>query len=427
MTTFTADQDNTLNQFVSFMLDPDRKVMVINGRPGCGKTYMIPHLIDKANDISKFLSALLNSENSLQFQLTATTNQAAEVLAQKTGRPTSTIHSFLGLRVQNDFGTGKTKLIQTNAWQVYSNTIIFVDEMSMADTELLNYIDKATINCKVVYVLDKNQILPVFESEIPLIKKYPVDVNLTQIVRQGAGNPIINYAHALCDAIENNTKIPQIPASNEMVFLEPAEFKQKLIDSFNEPDAEHRFKILAWTNNRVLKYNAFIRGLNHASDLIEVGEFLVSNDTYSSDAQGQNTILKNQEEIQVIKASDLMLCPETEIEYQLITYKRSNGYTYTVKRPLNYENVSQLLKYYGRMKNYSALFALKNEMLDLRPVHACTVHKSQGSTYESVFLDLDDICANNKINEVKRLILVGITRASYKVYLRGSIPSKYLL
>ena len=426
MTTFTTDQDNTINQFVSFMLDPDRKVMVINGRPGCGKTYLIPHLIEKAIDISKLLGSLLNMNNDLTFQLTATTNQAAEVLSEKTGRQAITIHSFLGLRVQNDFNTGKTKLSPTNAWQVYSNVILFVDEMSMADTELLNYIDKATVNCKVVYVLDKNQILPVFESDIPLIKKYPIDSNLTQIVRQGAGNPIINYAHLLCDAIENGTAIPQIPASNNIIFLDAQDFKQKIIDCYSEPDAEHRFKTLAWTNNKVLKYNKFIRGLKHTTPLIQVDEYLVSNDTYSLDSTGHNTLLKNQEEIRVMKASDLIVDPETNIEYQDITYRRKNGFVYTVKRPLDYENVAQLLKYYGKTKQFPALFALKNAMLDLRPVHACTVHKSQGSTYESVFIDIDDICSNNKINEVKRLILVAITRASDKVYIRGSIPLKYL-
>ena len=36
-------------------------------------------------------------------------------------------------------------------------------------------------------------------------------------------------------------------------------------------------------------------------------------------------------------------------------------------------------------------YSVKQELADLRPVHASTVHKSQGSTYRMVFIDLDDI------------------------------------
>lgn len=425
MINFTTDQQATIDEFVAFMLDPNRKVLVINGRPGCGKTFLVSSLIEKAKDISSLLTSLLGKNQQLSFHLAATTNQAAEVLSEKTGMEATTIHSFLGLRVQNDYKTGKTQLMQTNEWKVHESVILFIDEMSMADTELISYIDKATINCKVVFILDKNQVLPVFESEIPLIKKYPVNCNLTQIVRQGAGNPIIDYAHELCDAIENNTLIPPIPASSNIIHLSPADMKQQLTTHFMLPDAEHRFKVLGWTNKRVRKYNQFIRGLKFPNELIQTGEFLVSNDTYTG--AGGLTIIRNQEEVQVINASTQITCSETGIEYQTLRVKVVTGHTYLINRPLDYDNVTAWLKYYGKTKEYSKLFALKQEMLDLRPLHACTVHKSQGSTFEDVFLDLDDICSNNKINEVKRLVLVGITRAANNVYIRGSIPSKYAL
>lgn len=425
MINYTTDQQATIDEFVAFMLDPNRKVLVINGRPGCGKTFLVSSLIQQAKDISSLLTSLLGNNQQLSFHLAATTNQAAEVLAEKTGMEATTIHSFLGLRVQNDYKTGKTQLMQTNSWKVHESVILFIDEMSMADTELISFIDKATMNCKVVFILDKNQVLPVFETEIPLIKKYPVNCNLTQIVRQGAGNPIIDYAHELCDAIENNTLIPAIPASSNIIHLSASEFKQELDAHFTLPDAEHRFKILGWTNKRVRKYNQYIRGLMFPDELIRAGEYLVANDTYVG--AGGLTIIRNQEEVLVTQASALITCSETDIQYQSLRVKGNSGHTYLINRPIDYDNVAAWLKYYGKTKEFSKLFDMKQNMLDLRPLHACTVHKSQGSTYEDVFIDLDDICANNKINEVKRLILVGITRAANKVYLRGSIPSKYSL
>ena len=107
MINFTTDQQATIDEFVAFMLDPKRKVLVINGRPGCGKTFLVSSLIEKAKDISSLLTSLLGKNQQLSFHLAATTNQAAEVLSEKTGMEATTIHSFLGLRVQNDYKTGK--------------------------------------------------------------------------------------------------------------------------------------------------------------------------------------------------------------------------------------------------------------------------------------------------------------------------------
>lgn len=422
---YTSDQQNVIDEYIKFMLDSTRSVFVIDGRPGCGKTYLIKSLIEKTRDIVQFLSSLLNQDKQLNFVLCATTNQAAEVLAEKTGLPTSTIHSYLGLRVFNDYSTGKTRLTATDAWQVKSNVILFIDESSMVDKYLLKHIDKATINCKVVYILDKNQVLPVFESHIPLLEKHNADVNLKQIVRQATNNSIITYAHELCDAIESKTKnIPAIPHTAEIIHLTPSEFKQELINHFTQPDCDHKYKVLSWSNKQVLKYNSFVRSLNHSDNLIAVGEFLVSNDSYTA---GTNDIvfLRNQEEVIVEKASDVLTTKEG-IQYQRLQIRAvDKKKSITVNRPVDYTDVSNFLNYYKKDKNWHSYFALKNDMLDLRSIHACTVHKAQGSTYDTVFIDIDDICSNNKIDEVKRLILVAITRASNKVFIRGSIPTKY--
>lgn len=427
---YTADQQVLIDEYIKFILDPARPVFVINGRPGCGKTFMVKPLIEKTEEITQFLSTLLKDDNTLNVVLTATTNKAAEVLSEKTGIQASTIHSFLGLRVFNDYSTGKSKISTTNSYSIVSNTIVFIDESSMADAELLKFIYKSTVNCKVVFILDKNQVLPVFSSTVPLMDKYNVDVDLKNIVRQaalpnGGVSSIITYAHQLSDAIEAKTKnIPQVPDTPEIIHLSAQDFKQKLIDSFNEPDSEHKYKIVAWTNKRVHKYNAFIRGLKHSTDLIEVGEFLVSNDTYTGVAD--SVIIKNEEEVYVTDASPVMKYKNTNIDFQYLHVRTKNKVIHKIMRPVDFEQVITLSKAYQKAKNWVLYFELKSDLLDLRPVHACTVHKSQGSTYDSVFIDLDDICSNNKIDEVKRLILVAITRASNKVYVRGAIPNKYL-
>lgn len=49
--------------------------------------------------------------------------------------------------------------------------------------------------------------------------------------------------------------------------------------------------------------------------------------------------------------------------------------------------------------------------------YSTTVHKSQGSTYYNVYIDMDDILKNKAVNEMKRCLYTAITRASNNVYL----------
>lgn len=49
--------------------------------------------------------------------------------------------------------------------------------------------------------------------------------------------------------------------------------------------------------------------------------------------------------------------------------------------------------------------------------YAITIHKSQGSTYENVFVDISDIFDNLNCDEIKRCIYTSVTRSSSKVFL----------
>lgn len=67
--------------------------------------------------------------------------------------------------------------------------------------------------------------------------------------------------------------------------------------------------------------------------------------------------------------------------------------------------------------------ALKRKFADIRPMYACTVHKSQGSTYDEVFINLTDFkrmyASDPKMTA--RLLYVAFSRAKHRVYLTGDI------
>ena len=67
------------------------------------------------------------SPEFVELAYTATTNKAAEVLEASLGKPVETIHSYLGLKVVENFKTGKTSIEKTDRWKVRKNRIVFID------------------------------------------------------------------------------------------------------------------------------------------------------------------------------------------------------------------------------------------------------------------------------------------------------------
>ena len=51
--------------------------------------------------------------------------------------------------------------------------------------------------------------------------------------------------------------------------------------------------------------------------------------------------------------------------------------------------------------------------------YAMTVHKSQGSTYDEVYIDSDDLykCAENNFSLYLKLLYVAISRAKHDVFM----------
>ena len=155
--------------FFAFLMNDNQKELNIAGGGGVGKTFLMGHMIDVIMPQYFDACQLLGIEPIYnEVVMTATTNKAADVLGKSTGRPVSTVHSFMNLTVKDDYTTGKSKVEKTREWRVYQNKILFVDEGSMVDYGLLSHIREGTIKCKVVYVGDHCQLAPVGEAISPI-------------------------------------------------------------------------------------------------------------------------------------------------------------------------------------------------------------------------------------------------------------------
>jgi hypothetical protein len=81
-------------------------------------------------------------------------------------------------------------------------------------------------------------------------------------------------------------------------------------------------------------------------------------------------------------------------------------------QPKNWKDANRLASGFAKNKNWKAFYQIKNEWIDLRAVHAQTVHKSQGSDFESVFL----VIPEKKALLSRELLYTALTRSKERLF-----------
>ncbi|RWB40488.1 MAG: hypothetical protein EOQ44_25460 [Mesorhizobium sp.] len=413
------------DKFLEFLFSDDRE-FIISGPAGVGKTYLMNYIID--NTMPRYLEMckLIGVKPEYtEVVMTATTNKAAQVLGKATGRPTQTTASFFNLTVQNNFQTGETFLKQTNKWKIHQKLIIFVDESSMIDTNLWRMVHDGTLNCKLVYVGDRHQLAPVSEDLSPIYKQNSPMVELLTPVRNAGQPALMAICQQLRDTVATGIFQPIRPVPGVIDHMDGPQMQAELDQTFQQQNPNAR--ILAYTNKQVIRYNDYIRGMRRLPASFQPGEVLVTN----SVLHHRHGNIAVEMEVEVLRDSgfnQVMVDADHDVrlDVQVLDLKDQFGDVYQdVMFPTNREHFDQLTKYYKRMKNWSRMFYLVNNFADLRPRDAATVHKSQGSTYDTVFVDLGNISTCNIPSQVARMLYVAFSRARSRVILYGDLAQKY--
>ena len=92
--------------------------------------------------------------------------------------------------------------------------------------------------------------------------------------------------------------------------------------------------------------------------------------------------------------------------------------------PKSFHATQDRIKLARNIKDYDLANMMETTWMDLRAVYACTINKAQGSTYDEVFIDLDDICKCNSGDQIARMLYVAVSRARHHVYLTGDLINK---
>lgn len=413
----STDQEAAMTKILDFFSSADEKEMVLKGHGGTGKSFLMDTALHRAQAHNQIMKMLRTPTNKLNLVLTATTNKAAKVLSDAVGREVRTIHSVLGLRVYNDYNTGKTVLHKSKATDVIENSIVIIDEASMINKELLKIIREQTSNCKVLYVGDPYQLAPVKENKSPVFDAVANQATLTTVHRQTAGNPIIQFSEYFRTALDTGKFTEVLPAGPEVQLLDPTAFQAEIDKSFTQLFmTPTTVRALAWTNRRVHELNEYIRHIQGKPAGFAVGDTILTNkpilaknpnqkmystDSFATITGMQPGVMKG------INGWDIKLGTNTQV-FQAYQQKE----------------VTALANQYKRAKEWAEFFYVQDNFADLRPIDACTITKSQGSTYDKVFIDLNDVAKCTSNSDIARMLYVAVTRARKSVIMTGSLPKR---
>lgn len=441
----TPHQQEAHDKVIQLYRDGHKRV-ILNGGAGTGKTFTADEIV---KTIKKDYTINPNYNNGTIY-VTAPTNKALAVIKNRVSSSVEfkTIHSALNLTQYTNPKSGIDTFIQRKTYgkpkgnEFDKCKFALIDECSMLgkalegpiltkekpdDAKIIpaGYLEKYSM--PVLYMGDFRQLLPVKETYSPVFEKgYPM-VTLTEIMRQKGDNPII--------ALSNDTdllffKQPNIVGGKGYTY---SNNQSHFIESLAEANGTDEFKYLAYSNTQIDSINQMVRHRIYSNpSRIETGETIVFN-KYPYLKHYINEELKV-EDLDIV--TDYVEIPNKHTKWDPLG--EHNGKMDRVKLKYYYINneVKILHEHSDRMYKQlllSVRHQCNNEDWDYRSKkyveerifadfkynHAITVHKSQGSTYKQVVINIGNIMFNPSADDRQRMLYTAITRASDLIILNN--------
>lgn len=412
-----------LNDYLATCQRGESSFAALKGYAGVGKTWLIAHWVE----------TLLQERPGLRIVIVAPTNKAVDVLRSKCGHlPVDfrTLDSFLGFKVKRNDDWQMQRHKNAKAADDEPVDLVICDEGSMVRLEYHNELKWKRV--PVLYVLDPAQLEPVKETEMPAAMVEPAYM-MTEVVRQAQGNPIIELATYLRDRVNDKQ---WFTIQDIRQFAQPGDRRIAFTNHRNvldwactALDKGMDARILAFTNATVNEYNAKMHQLRYpGTPCFGDGELALVNEAFEYDDE---TLLCNGELLRVV--SCVPAEPIADVEVYTVTAKRlasslvvdgetvGQELTMLVARDPDaafrrHRDLTDMIYEYrkqGKMAEADELLKVRrplNKLAPLRHAYACTVHKSQGSTYDVAFIDFPDIYRSKEMRA--RLLYVASTRPS---------------
>jgi exodeoxyribonuclease V alpha subunit len=364
----------------------EKKILVITGGPGTGKTTIVRAIVD------------IFGKWGRDVLLAAPTGRAAKRLAETTGRDARTIHRILEFQPKK--GTFKK-----NERNPLRGEALILDEVSMIDLPLMYHLLKAVpAPMRLILVGDKDQLPSVGPGTMlqDIIESGTVDVvRLDEIFRQDKESYIVLNAHR----INQGQSLVFPPREDEAAdfFFVRKDDEKKAFDTI--------MKLCSWSVPRKL-------GLSPLSPQIQVispmYKGLVGVDNLNVELQKR---LNPHGEGLRIGAHEYR--PHDKVMQLRNDYEKDvyNGDIGTVLH-VDKAKFRLFVDYDGRTVGYE-----KDETNDVALAYAVSVHKAQGSEYQAVIMPL---MTQHFIMLQRNLFYTALTRAKKLSVIVGSFKALYI-
>lgn len=438
------EQEQALSLIKSFIKESKNVAFSLTGAAGTGKTLCMKYLIDWMED------------NNIIYTLCAPTHKAALVLKQYADRTTNTLHKLLALspNIQIlDLDLRELHFVTSNASNIIPyNGIVICDEASMISDDLFDLlIEKVSErNTKIIFISDPAQLLPVKQLKKSKVYNLEDSYFLSKIYRQSDKNSILPILQRL-----RSTEIDKlISCSGEdgklIVDNDLKEFLKKAINeikvSISTKNILHT-RITAYTNKRIELYNQAVRkfifnnnaeynkdeiltayenGNCNGYEYFNSMDYIIVEEPYK--------VLRKLPNFKEVLGWDIKLYDQYEnSEFNVFIISKDNPAELFEELAGTIEHIrlqaieakKRKLRTSGRYwKMYYELinsFASPiNLFFDNRLIrkksfdygYATTVHKSQGSTYDNIFVDMRNIktCKDKLVRRQLQYVALSRTR-----------------
>lgn len=382
----------------------DMGISVITGGPGTGKTTIINAIID------------ILEGSGLKVAIAAPTGRAAKRITETGGHEASTIHRLLEYSfftsgdAEGDsegymrFGRDEDNPLEYDA--------VIVDEASMIDLMLMDSLLRAIVpGTRLIIVGDEDQLPSVGAGNVLrdiIAGEYVYCTRLTEIFRQAQESMIVVNAHRI-----NNGEYPQCNAKDKDFFL---------LQRHSERDMLETIKELC-----IKRLPGYFKDLNPREDIQVLSPVRKGTiGCINLNAELQRTLNPPSEDKNEKKHGDRIFREGDKVmqirnNYELKWRNREDftegegvfngdvGFIESIDTEFNEVNV---IFDGGRYTTYNF-----NQLEELEPAYAITVHKSQGSEFPVVVMPISWF---PPMLATRNLLYTAVTRGKQAVVLVGS-------
>lgn len=397
-------------QALDLLNDSKNRSVVLKGYAGTGKTFTIVEWL---------------KSSGRKVLLTAPTNKATAVLEQMCARTglkakCATTHSALALNLIWNEGKQILKPKKKGSPIFESYPTVVVDECSMLNEEMMGFIESSQNRKRnrVIYMGDPAQLPPINEDFSASFEAGP-EVELRKIMRQPEDSAIPYLGEKIRTHLEHRLPLYE----SHLTLFEDGETievwdKEKdwerVLDCF-ESGEEARY--LAYKNRVVQDAIRGIRKRLYGENAPELmaGEMVQCIKPLKNPVTDEICHYTDA----LVQISDIR--PETQDGLLAWRFRVDEHWYTTVQSehiPLYKQREKEIKQ---KCLNKEEYWDVYHDFVDswswVRPAQAMTIHKSQGSTFEKVFVDVPDVMSQWDRALRKKLMYVACSRPSSKLIL----------